>query len=234
MKDYPAIEAVAREVGLAVRGGFHVADDDGVPALADGRAVRTVILLGNVGSSLWPVFSTSVELHDGAAHPLDRWTRRVAGQLAAGLGAEVLFPFDAPPHWPFQRWAQRAEAVHPSPLGLLIHPDHGLWHAYRAALVFADSIELSARDERPSPCDTCSDKPCLSSCPVGAFTGTSYDVGACAAHIGSDAGTDCMSLGCRARWACPIGAGSVYEPALSRFHMDAFLRSRLGENRRLG
>lgn len=228
MTDYPAIEATARGVGLTIRGGFHVENDDGVPALDDGRGVRTVILLGNVGSSLWPAFSTSVELHDGAAHPLDRWTRRVAGAVAAQVGATALFPFEGPPYWPFQRWAQRAEAVHPSPLGLLIHPDHGLWHAYRAALMFAEVIDLPPRGGRPSPCITCADKPCLSSCPVGAFSGTSYDVGACASHIASAAGTDCMTLGCRARRACPVGISSSYVPEMARFHMDAFLKSRIG------
>ncbi|MEQ1611955.1 MAG: ferredoxin [Hyphomicrobiaceae bacterium] len=228
------IKNAARVVCLAMRGGFHVQDYDGVPACADGRAARTIVLLGNVGSTFWPAFSTSPEFRDGKDHPLDRWTRRVTGHLAAALGAEPLYPFDGPPHWPFQRWAQRAEAVHPSPLGLLIHPDHGLWHAYRAALVFGEAIELPAHDRRPSPCDTCADKPCLSSCPVGAFTGTNYDVGACAAHIASAAGTDCMDLGCRARRTCPIGSQLAYQLDHARFHMDAFLRSQLAEKRRLG
>ena len=150
----------------------------------------------------------------------------MAGLVAEQMGATALFPFEGPPYWPFQRWAQRAEAVHPSPLGLLIHPDHGLWHAYRAALVFGEMIDLPPRDERLNPCAICADKPCLSSCPVGAFSGASYDVGACAAHIASIAGSDCMEFGCRARRTCPIGTSSIYEPALSRVHMDAFLRSR--------
>ena len=36
----------------------------------------------------------------------------------------------------------RAEAVAPSPLGILIHPDYGLWHAYRGALAFAERLAL--------------------------------------------------------------------------------------------
>jgi len=219
------VEASAR-VGLVARGGFHPCDSDGVPPSAAGAIAATVILLGNVGSSLWPAFSASVEFRDGLDHPLDRWTRRIATGLAAQLGATALYPFGGPPHWPFQRWAQRAEAVHPSPLGILIHPDHGLWHAYRAALLFGETIALPPRDERASPCTTCTTRPCLNTCPVNAFSGPSYDVATCTAHISSDAGTDCMSLGCRARRACPVGAASTYEPALARFHMAAFLQSR--------
>ena len=219
------VEASAR-VGLVVRGGFRPGDGDGVPLLPTGASAATVMLLGNVGSSLWPAFSLSPESCDGAMHALDRWTRRITSGLAAQLGATALYPFGGPPHWPFQRWAQLVEAVRPSPLGLLIHPDHGLWHAYRAALLFADLIALPPRDERPSPCTNCAGKPCLTACPAGAFTATSYDVAACATHITSDAGADCMSLGCRARRACPVGATSNYEPALARFHMAAFVRSR--------
>ena len=37
-------------------------------------------------------------------------------------------PVRRPPYWPFQQWARRAEPVHPSPIGVLIHPRYGLWH----------------------------------------------------------------------------------------------------------
>ena len=40
------------------------------------------------------------------------------------------------PWLPFQQWARKAEPVHVSPLGVLIHPDYGLWHSYRGALCF--------------------------------------------------------------------------------------------------
>ena len=80
MKDYAAIETTAHEAGLTVRGGFQVEGGDGLPGLADGRAARTVILLGNVGSSLWPAFSVSPELNDGAARPLDAAGGGVGGR----------------------------------------------------------------------------------------------------------------------------------------------------------
>ena len=52
------------------------------------------------------------------------------------------------------------------------------------------------------------------------------DVPACAAHLGSQQGTDCMELGCRARRACPVGRAYIYEPAQALFHMSAFLCAR--------
>jgi hypothetical protein len=218
-----SIERMVAAHGLRLRGGFHPTDSDGVPALADGPMPSTLLLIGNIGSSLWPEFSSSPETSDGGPDPLNRWTQRVIGGIARAVGAEALFPFGGPPYLPFQRWAQRAEAVAPSPLGILIHPDYGLWHAYRGALAFAGRLALPPRSERPRPCDSCAGRPCLSACPVGAFSGQGYDVPACIGHIGSPAGEACMGGGCLARRACPVGTAFGYGAAQARFHMTAFL-----------
>ncbi len=222
---FSAIAEALVAVGLTPRSGFHPGADDGVPALPDGNPTATLILAGNVGPVLWRVFSEQRRADD-EPDSLDHWTRRVLEPLAETVGGHALFPFGGPPHLPFQRWAQRAEPVHPSPIGPLIHPDHGLWHAYRGALAFPDHSELPPREQRPSPCETCREKPCLSSCPVGALTPEGYDVATCAGHIASPAGADCMAQSCRARRACPVGRDQTYGPEQSRFHMDAFLRAR--------
>ncbi len=177
--------------GLILRGGFRPRADDGVPPLADGRPIRTLVMVGNAGPEMWRAFAASPEYgppeygppgygpgYDSAPDPLNRWSERVLGALAAELGAQALFPFGGPPYLPFVAWAKRAEAVAESPLGILIHPDYGLWHAYRGALAFADAVDLAPWDRRPRPCDTCAERPCLSACPVGAFTETGYDVAA--------------------------------------------------------
>ena len=111
---------------------------------------------------------------------------------------------------------------------MLIHPDYGLWHAYRGALALAERLALPLRDSRPGPCESCAHKPCLAACPVGAFTAAGYDVAACAEHISVAAGAHCMERSCRARRACPIGLDLAYGPAHGRFHMAAFLKSRRG------
>jgi len=221
--DLTAIEPLAAARGLHLRGGFHPTGDDGVPALPDGRRPATLLLIGNIGPRLWPEFSGSPEARDGAPDPLNRWTERVIGGIARAVRATPLYPFGGPPYLPFQRWAMRAEAVAPSPLGILIHPDYGLWHAYRGALAFTERLALPPRAERPRPCDSCATRPCLSACPVGAFTGQGYDVPACIAHIAGAAGRGCMGGGCLARRACPVGTTYGYGEAQAHFHMTAFL-----------
>lgn len=213
----PALE----RCGLTAFGGFHPHPDDAVPALADGTSVGTVVLIGNVGSDLWPHVAPFT---DAGTDPLDRWTRRVLDPIAAGCGAQAAYPFSHPP-LPFQRWAMRSAPVHRSPLGMLIHPEYGLWHAYRAAFLFPETHDLPHRLEAPSPCATCDDKPCLAACPVGAFTISGYDVAACAGHLASRNEPRCADSGCHARAACPVGVENTYREDHMRFHMAAFRRA---------
>lgn len=220
------LKTMLAAAGLSLRGGFRPAAQDALPAFDNGAAPASLILVGDVDSQMWPVFSQSAEARDGAPHPLDRWTRRVVDGIATTIGAKTLYPFGGPPYWPFQRWAQRAEAVFPSPLGILIHPEYGLWHAYRAALLFAQAIELPPRAEGRSPCESCAEKPCLSACPVHAFTNSGFDAAACTGHITGAAGRPCMDGGCLARNACPVAPALRYGAPQLRFHMAAFRRAR--------
>ena len=157
-------------------------------------------------------------------HPLDRWSRRVIKALARELGGKALFPFDGPPFLPFQRWAQQAESVYSSPIGLLIHPYYGLWHSYRGAIGLCEALVVPEPVAVPSPCESCAGRWCLKACPVGAFSDASYDVAACAGYLKSAAGADCMATGCQARRACPVGAEHAYGPNRRSFFMAAFLR----------
>ena len=205
------LATAAGEHGFYLAGGFH-GDDGG-----------TVVVIGHAGPRLWERFTAE---RTAGPDPLDRWTRAVLSPIAGRFGAILVLPNDGPPFRPFQRWAMRAAAVHPSPLGLLIHPEHGLWYALRAALLFPDRHQVPPRPDTASPCAACADRPCLTACPVGAFDGTRYDVAACAAHVRSDAGRDCREHGCRARDACPVGRYRDWGDDQQAFHMSAFLAGR--------
>ena len=215
------IERLLQDAGLSPRGAFHPAAGDGVPSLAADTPARTVVLAGNAGPLMWLAFDAARAEH---LMTLDEWSARVLTGLAARLGARAVFPFERP-YLPFQRWAMRAEACHSSPLGLLIHPNYGLWHGYRGALLFAAAIELPPPEHRASPCVSCADRPCLTACPAGAFDGKTYDVPACARHLAGMPEPACMEFGCLARHACPVGRDYRYAPAQARFHMQAFLRN---------
>ena len=225
-RSFDAVVAAVEAEGLASRGAFHVTAHDAVPPFADGTPAATLVLVGNAGPGMWSVFAASDESNDGRPDALDRWSGRVVSRLACSLGGAAHFPFGGPPWRPFIRWAQRAGPVYPSPIGPLVHPEFGLWHAYRGAIAFRERLDLPPRDERPSPCESCAERPCLSSCPVGAFFASGYDVEACVAHIESRAGARCLTAGCLARHACPVGRETAYDASQGAFHMRAFLAAR--------
>jgi hypothetical protein len=214
---------------MLIRGGFHLTEEDeqglqAFPELAAPERNRTLVLIGNAGPALYDTFFAASGLI--GADPLDDWTRDVLRPVAAQFGARAAFPSDGPPWLPFQRWAMRAEGLRASPLGVLIHPEFGLWHAYRAALIFDKRLDLAATPVQAHPCDSCTTRPCLSTCPVGAVTETGYAVDNCAVHVASPAGQACRAFGCLARRACPVGAEHRYPDRALAFHMAAFLRSR--------
>lgn len=220
---YDDIRAAVEAEGFLLRGGFHPRESDDVPELSTGIACQSLLVIGNAGSAMWRRFSSSPEFNTGTNHPLNAFSRRIIDELAAQFGAVALYPFDGPPFLPFIQWARRAEPVWPSPIGPLIHPDYGLWHAYRGALAFAEHIRLPPRPAAERPCDTCADKPCLHTCPVNAFDGQGYDVPGCIAHISTPSGAACFEAGCLARRACPVGVQYAYVPSQAEFHTRAFL-----------
>jgi hypothetical protein len=233
--DYPSIEKRLARDGLMARGGFRAGErDDDIPGLPDGGRPKAIVLVGNAGAGMWHKFTKSQEYTERQPHALDRWTTRVLGHAARDLGAEVRFPFEGPPYLPFLTWAERAEPVFVSPLGMLIHPDYGLWHAYRGALLFSHVPGgLPCLAQRSHPCEACNGKPCLSACPVDAFKATGqnppkpvkYDVNGCKEHISAAQGRACLTQGCAARRACPVGREWTYGAPQAEFHMRAFLGS---------
>src|SRR3984885_1188962 len=209
--------------GLLPRGALSLMDAERDGALAD---IRTIVLAGMAGRDGWSAFAASTEARDGLDDPLDRWSRRVIEALARELGAKALFPFGGPPFWPFQQWARRAEPVHPSPIGIVIHPRYGLWHSYRGALGFAEAFDIPELTVVPSPCESCSGRWCLKTCPGGASLGADYAVPPCVGPLQSAAGGDCMGGGRRASRACPVGAAPAYGVDQANYIMRAFLRAR--------
>lgn len=217
-----AIESLLRPHGLMPRGVVRFGGDG--PVLDGGGQAASVVLVGHAGSSFWPAFTVWREARadGGGADPLDSWSKSVISPLAQALGATAYYPSEKP-YQPFQRWAMAAEGLTASPLGILIHPVYGLWHGYRGALGFAEVLEdgrtaVESRD----PCSDCREKPCISHCPADALATGSFDVGLCRACLGSPAGQGgCMTAGCAARSACPVGAGYRYRDEQVRFHMRA-------------
>lgn len=216
------IAAALAEHGLIPRGGIAFGDGDAAPAGPAGRPARAVLLVGQAGAAPWKFFQRWREMQpEELENPLDSWSRQVIGQVAQAFGARAVSPSDKP-YLPFQQWAIRAEGLRPSPLGILMHPEYGLWHAYRGALLFDVEIEIQAPPEQNHLCDLCSRKPCLKSCPVDAYSEAGFSHQDCLTHVCGPMGQPCRSGGCLDRNACPHGAAFRYPGEAQAFHMKSF------------
>ncbi len=214
--EHPVLVRIRRE-SFTPLGWFEPQSEDLLPG-----STQFVILIGNTGTEMFRRFSR--ERNDQKSL-MDEWTKSVVDSMAQDLDAQAVYPFDKPPR-PFLSWARRASAGHVSPLGLNIHPTYGLWHAYRAALLFPVAFDFPKLTPGKHPCETCKGRPCLKTCPVSAFEPRNYKVGACTDHLQSEAGTQCLDGGCMARLACPVGQKFTYSQSQLQFHMKAFLKAR--------
>ncbi len=193
--------------------------DGTAPKLPDGGRVDSLVLVGHSGSSFWPHFESFLSDYSGP-DPLDTWTRQVIEPVAETFRCTPLYPFDKP-WWPFQQWIALCEGLKPSPLGILIHPEYGLWHGYRAALAFQRVITLPPAPVHSHPCDDCADRPCVTACPANAVSDSPFGVAACRAFLSGQESTACMPQGCLSRDACPIGRQYLYAAAHRKFLMQS-------------
>ncbi len=226
------LETIARAVsehGLVVLGSFDVPDDESVTwqalSLSDGTLPRSMVLVGAAGSTMWQSFTGSAEYRDGLADPLDRWSRRIGDAVASRLDVEALYLFGVYPPHPFLRWARLAQESEPSMIGMFIHRQFGLWHAYRFALALRTRLGRQQSEPVADLCTRCISQPCLSACPVDAFAHGVFDVKRCAGYVTTANACECVDGGCLSRRACPIGTQYRYVPEHASFHMEAFSRS---------
>lgn len=227
MTDIAVLQDLLEPHGLIFGGVLDEQEIEELPAGDKEIYARQLILVGNAGSAIWRPFVDSPEYRDSMTDPMDRWSRRIGEDLAQHLGGRAIFPWEGPPYPPFLEWARKAGQSFPSPVSLFVHPEYGLWQAWRFALVLPQPLTgiAQARDDQ-SPCVNCP-QPCLEACPVDAFSSEGYRVDQCVEYLRSDERSACREQGCAARRACPAGKAFSYEPDHARFHMDAFLKSRL-------
>jgi epoxyqueuosine reductase len=211
------IKARAAQEYLAVLGGFDCEGEAGLPAGA-----VSLLLLGPLEPGYWPHLKAQPEwaqyLAKQQADPVDRWSARVIGAMAAELNGVALFPFGGPPFLPFYSWALRTGRVWESPVKLLVHRDQGLMVSFRGALALPYPVEVPAAT---SPCGSCA-APCLNACPAGALGGGGYDVPACRQYLDGPSGGDCKNFGCGVRRACPVSQAYARLAEQSAYHMGTF------------
>ena len=180
------------------------------------REYTRLMLLGNAGTRLWPALTT---FGMKTADPVDYFslevTRNFINNFLDGPPTLILYPQAY--NVPLQQLGELAGWHHPSPLGIGINQTYGLWFAYRTTFLISAPLPLTEKQNTPSPCDSCREKPCLSACParaVGDIGG--FNIPACFAFR-VQKNSVCQDR-CLARMACPIAPEHRYPLEQIKYH----------------
>ena len=224
MLPFPELAAAGLELQAALP-----IDDLAAPVVealaADGvdlGAHRSLVLLGQRGRALW---DRSVRHHLDADDPFDDTVRHLVENWFShhepDAAWSVVYPGSV--RIPLGQLAATVGWGQPSPLGITIHPEHGLWIAHRIA--FVCDLDLSVEPSPgPHPCTSCVGTPCVAACPVDAVSITEpFALRSCAEHR-APAGSEC-ELQCLARNACPVAADLRYGSEQMAHHYASGLRS---------
>ena len=184
----------------------------GIPLAGYSRLVLT----GHGGGRFWEKLK---EFGWHTADPVDHYSLVVMQQFIDDYlkAPPVLLIYPAEYLLPLQQLGELAGWSQPSPLGLGINPEYGLWFAYRTAFLTNYQLPVTQSPASQSPCATCADKPCINTCPAGAVQSPGrFDVYACATfRLATDSA--CADR-CLARTACPIGAEHRYTLEQVQYH----------------
>lgn len=178
---------------------------------------QRIVLIGNGGREFWQALQAS---DTDTANPVDDFSEQITRQFAKNYlppSAALFWLFPSQHLVPLQQLGQLAGWSHPSPLGLGINHKFGVWFAYRAAFLTTAELPVTTTTQQPSPCDSCTEKPCISNCTAAAVQGVNqFDVPACAAYRLAPQ-SPCADR-CLSRLACPIAPQHRYSLEQIQYH----------------
>ncbi|MEM9604927.1 MAG: hypothetical protein AAGA11_18840 [Pseudomonadota bacterium] len=216
------VAAELKALGLAIAGWRDVAALPAACWLGD-EVPRTgsLLVICNVGGDFWRALKARGALD--SPDPMDEGSLgHTASVLDAVLGVPRVAAYPTPAGGSVNLLAllRTLDWQQPSPLGLGIHADYGLWHAVRAVWwLDCPAPAADARVPAPDLCAHCTTQACIAACPGSALTvGQLPTLSACADYRFAPE-SQCAS-GCVARTACPVGAGHRYDTDQIAHHYE--------------
>ena len=176
-----------------------------------------LVLLGHGGRRLWEALQAfGHQTNDPVDYYSLVMTKTFIEQYLGSPSSLMLYPLSSITI-PLQRLGELAGWSHPSPLGIGINEQYGVWFAYRSAFLTTLALPLTDDQRTQSPCDACYDKPCISGCPSGAVQGVDlFDIYKCG-NFRVQEDSVCQDR-CLARMACPYAPQHHYTLEQIRYH----------------
>lgn len=199
---------------------------------------RQLLLFGNAGPGFWHAAHQYLGDHPIPIeeHPLDQYASMVARQfmqreVGENVAYQILYPGAFTVN--LQSLGQLLGWHTSSPLMIGIHPEYGLWSAYRVLMLantdFASSLpesrhkaQLTDRIRTKSPCESCQTRDCVQVCPAQAMNEDGFDIERCLGYR-KQINSRCQNT-CVARLACPVGSEYRYSAEQIHYHYSQSLR----------
>ena len=200
-------------------------------AVEDEALPARILLLGHGGKQLWRAMERANAFT--ADDPVDTFsintTRHFLDHYLGSPPSLFLYP-TADIIVPLQQLGTLAGWHQPSPLGIGMNVEFGLWWAYRTAVyIRADLPIIKQALPELSTCGQCVDKTCVLACPATAVGAAEpLDFPACMA-LRLRPQSICASQ-CVARRACPIAPEHEYTTAQMAHHYQSSLTTLRGWN----
>lgn len=233
MNPYQTIASdVLNDAGLNCHAVFDIAS---LPAAAlkilyercpQAQAYRQLILIGHGGRTFWQALkATGVDLErQEGRHPVDDFAvltvQRFLREEHAGIDYEIVYP--GPYTISLQELGKLAGWHHSSPFMVGINATFGSWFAYRAVVLANTDLPISVPIASLSPCDSCHDKPCISTCPAHALEEGEFHLLKCLGYRQEEESV-CQNT-CAARCRCPVGREHRYSDEQMHYHYGRSMR----------
>jgi epoxyqueuosine reductase len=180
-----------------------------------------LILLGHGGKTLWHALEKSAMQSD---NPVDDFSIRTIQQFfqeqSENHQYQIIYPGDT--SLDLQQLGQLAGWHHPSPFKVGINKQWGSWFAYRAAILTNTHYKASHTIIDESPCNSCSNKPCIKACPGLAIDEDGFKLETCV-NFRKQAASICRHQ-CLARCSCPVAENHRYSEAQMHYHYSVSMR----------
>jgi epoxyqueuosine reductase len=212
---------VLADAGLNMQAAFNIADLPEKIALSLAGHVANLgdytqlLLIAHGGKRMWEGVTKSGMTSE---HPVDDYSVRTVRQIMESeypqIKAEFIYPGDA--LIGLRDLGGLAGWHHASPFRVGIHVEWGTWFAYRTVVLTDTNFTPTPSSSGPSPCDSCSDKPCIAVCPAKAVAEDDLNLEQCLDYR-LQQNTNCADK-CLSRLACPVGSEHRYVKEQLNYH----------------
>lgn len=181
---------------------------------------RQLILIGHGGTTFWQALqATGRDLkRNETEHPVDDFTVATVQQFLqtefAAVAYEIVYPGSYTVS--LQELGKLAGWHHPSPFMVGINASFGSWFAYRAVVLANTDLPATTAVQTVSPCSSCSDQACISSCPAHALDDGEFHLLKCVSYR-QQKDSICKNT-CVARTSCPVASEHRYSEAQINYH----------------